>query len=185
MMMVYFGYFLALLGLMALALALFIWRQGDADFLFEVDKRSQLVLEQETPTQMIFSFRIPFRNRGSQQGTLMDVLARPWLPKEQFSAAEISTKVAMASNPRADGYWEATLFPNENAQNDVAIIKLQFNAQSGNIRQAMDKIVDLPLNIVYQVVARAEWYLTKAMVELPLEEFHIAMQNDRERKLEA
>lgn len=185
MMMVYFGYFLALLGLMALVLAVFIWRQGDADFLFEVDKRSQLILEQETPTQMVFSFNVPFRNRGSQQGTLMDVLARPWLPEEQFSAAEISTRVVMASNPRTDGYWEATLFPNEKVQHDVAIIKLQFNDPGGNIRQAMDKIVDVPLNIIYQVVARAEWYLAKAMVELPLEEFHIAMQNDRERKLEA
>jgi len=181
-MMVYFGYFLALLGLLALALALFIWRQGDAYFVFEVEKRSPLVLERETSSQMVFSFRVPFRNRGSQQGTLMDVFARPWLPEEQFSAAEISTKVAMASNPRTDGYWEATLFPNEKVEHDVAIIRLQFDSCDGDVRQAMIKIVDLPLNIIYQVVARAEWYLSKTMVELPMEEFHIAMQNDREQK---
>ena len=109
----------------------------------------------------------------------MDVFVRPWMPREQFSAAELTTKVTVASCPRSDGYWEATLFPNEKLENDVAVIKLRFYSEDGNIRQAMAHIVDLPLNIVYQVVARAEWYLTKTMLELPMEEFHAAMQSAR------
>ena len=178
-MLVYVGYFLAFLGLVFLALALYIWKQGDADFVFDTDKRSQLAVEQETADQIIFIFNVPFRNRGSQQGTLMDVFVRPWMPMEQFSAAELTTKVTVASCPRSDGYWEATLFPNEKMENDVAVIKLRFRSESGDIRQAMGKIVDLPLNIIYQVVARAEWYLSKTMLELPVEEFHAAMQNSR------
>ena len=178
-MLVYAGYFLAFLGLVFLALALYIWRQGDADFIFDTAKRSRLVLENETKNEMVFSFSVPFRNRGSQQGTLMDVFVRPWMPREQFSAAELTTKVTVASCPRSDGYWEATLFPNEKLENDVAVIKLRFYSEDGNIRQAMAHIVDLPLNIVYQVVARAEWYLTKTMLELPMEEFHAAMQSAR------
>ncbi len=178
-MLVYAGYFLAFLGLVFLALALYIWRQGDADFIFDTAKRSRLVLEKETKNEMVFSFSVPFRNRGSQQGTLMDVFVRPWMPREQFSAAELTTKVTVASCPRSDGYWEATLFPNEKLENDVAVIKLRFYSEDGNIRQAMAHIVDLPLNIVYQVVARAEWYLTKTMLELPMEEFHAAMQSAR------
>ena len=178
-MLVYAGYFLAFLGLVFLALALYIWRQGDADFIFDTAKRSRLVLEKETKNEMVFSFSVPFRNRGSQQGTLMDVFVRPWMPREQFSAAELTTKVTVASCPRSDGYWEATLFPNEKLENDVAVIKLRFYSEDGNIRQAMAHIVDLPLNIVYQVVARAEWYLSKTMLELPMEEFHAAMQSAR------
>ena len=178
-MLVYAGYFLAFLGLVFLALALYIWRQGDADFIFDTAKRSRLVLEKETKNEMVFSFSVPFRNRGSQQGTLMDVFVRPWMPREQFSAAELTTKVTVASCPRSDGYWEATLFPNEKLENDVAVIKLRFYSEDGDIRQAMAHIVDLPLNIVYQVVARAEWYLTKTMLELPMEEFHAAMQSAR------
>ena len=181
-MLVYFGYFLAFLGLVFLALALFIWKQGDAEFIFETDKRSRLLLEQETADQMVFSFSVPFRNRGSQQGTLMDVFVRPWMPQEQFSAAELTTQVTVASCPRNDGYWEATLFPNEKLESDVAVIKLKFRTSGGDIRQAMDKMVDLPLNIIYQVVARAEWYLSKTMLELPVEEFHAAMQNSRGQK---
>lgn len=181
-MLVYVGYFLAFLGLLFLALALYIWKQGDADFIFDTDQRSPLVLEQETADQMVFTFSVPFRNRGSQQGTLMDVFVRPWMPKEQFSAAELTTKVTVASCPRSDGYWEATLFPNEKLENDVAVITLRFDAVDGDIRRAMAQIVDLPLNIIYQVVARAEWYLSKTMLELPMEEFHAAMQNGRGQK---
>jgi hypothetical protein len=180
--LVYVGYFLAFLGLLFLALALYIWKQGDADFIFDTDRRSPLVLEQETADQMVFTFSVPFRNRGSQQGTLMDVFVRPWMPKEQFSAAELTTKVTVASCPRSDGYWEATLFPNEKLENDVAVITLRFDAVDGDIRRAMAQIVDLPLNIIYQVVARAEWYLSKTMLELPMEEFHAAMQNGRGQK---
>ena len=181
-MLVYVGYFLAFLGLVFLALALYIWKQGDADFVFDTDKRSQLAVEQETADQIIFIFNVPFRNRGSQQGTLMDVFVRPWMPREQFSAAELTTQVTVASTPRNDGYWEATLFPNEKLENDVAVITLRFNAVDGDIRRAMAQIVDLPLNIIYQVVARAEWYLSKTMLELPMEEFHAAMQNGRGQK---
>ena len=181
-MLVYVGYFLAFLGLLFLALALYIWKQGDADFIFDTERRSPLVLAQETADQMVFTFNVPFRNRGSQQGTLMDVFVRPWMPKEQFSAAELTTQVTVASCPRTDGYWEATLFPNEKLENDVAVITLRFNAVDGDIRRAMAQIVDLPLNIIYQVVARAEWYLSKTMLELPMEEFHAAMQNGRGQK---
>lgn len=176
-MVIYFGYFLALLGFLALLLAFYIWRQGDADFVFELERRTPLVLERETETQLVFSFRLPFRNRGTQQGTLMDVFARPWLPAEQFSAAELTTQVIMASNPRQDGYWEATLFPNEKVEHDVAIVHLRFEARQGGIRPAMAKMVDLPLNIIYQVVARAEWYLAKVMLEIPQEEFQTAIRD--------
>jgi hypothetical protein len=172
----FLGYFLALLGLVMLAVALFIWRQGDADFYFDVPNRSKLVLESETADKIIFSFCLPFRNRGSQQGTMMDVFARPWLPCEQFSAAELTTKVTAASCPRTDGYWESALFPMDKIDHDVAIITLCFDAQGKNIREAMTQMVDLPLNVVYQVIGRSDWYMSKVLLELPIEEFQNAIQ---------
>ena len=181
-MLVILGYFLAFLGLVMLGVALFIWKQGDADFYFDVASRSKLVLESETADKMIFSFRLPFRNRGSQQGTLMDVFARPWLPHEQFSAAELTTKVTAASSPRNDGYWESALFPMDKIDHDDAIITLCFDAHGGDIRSAMEQMVDLPLNVVYQVIGRANWYMAKVLLELPLDEFQIAIQSAGERK---
>lgn len=175
-MLVILGYLLAFLGLVMLVVALFVWRQGDADFYFDVANRSKLVLESESADNMVFSFRLPFRNRGSQQGTMMDVFARPWLPREQFSAAELTTKVTAESSPREDGYWEAALFPMDKIDRDVAIISLRFDAHGGDIRQAMEQMVDLPLNVIYQAIGRSDWYMAKVMVELPIEEFQIAMK---------
>ena len=180
-MFVWLGYFLAAVGVFALAMALFVWKQGDADFFFDVSKRSSLVLEKETENSVVLTFLLPFKNIGSQQGTLMDVFARPWLPCEQFSAAELSTKVAKASDPRVDGYWEATLFPDK-VDNDVAVVQLRFDAGKGDIRQAMAQMVDLHLNIMYQVVARGDWYLAKTMLTVPLEEFAAAMKKDPGQK---
>mgnify|MGYP003609918362 CR=1 FL=1 len=181
-MLVFLGYVIAALGVLAIALALFVWKQGDAEFFFDVSQRSSLVLEKETQESVVLSFRLPFKNRGSQQGTLMDVFARPWLPFEQFSAAELTTKVTIASNPRDDGYWEAALFPMEKIDNDVAIVKLRFDATNGDIRQAMKQMVDLHLNIMYQIVGRGDWYLAKTMLTLPAEEFAAAMQQDSGQK---
>ena len=176
-MLALLGYFLAFLGLVMLLVALFIWKQGDADFYFDVENRSHLVLESQTADQMIFSFRLPFRNRGSQQGTLMDVFARPWLPCEQFSAAELTAKVTAASAPRKDGYWESALFPMDKIDRDVVIVSLCFDAQGADIRTAMSHMVDLPLNIVYQVIGRSDWYMAKVLLELPIEEFQKAIQD--------
>ena len=83
-MLVYVGYFLAFLGLVFLALALYIWRQGDAEFVFDTGSRTQLLLEKETADEMVFSFSVPFRNRGSQQGTLMDVFVLEWIDRYMF-----------------------------------------------------------------------------------------------------
>lgn len=181
-MLVVLGYVIAAIGVVVFALALFVWRQGEADFVFDVPHRSSLEVAEETPDSIVMTFRLPFINRGSQQGTLVDVFARPWLPVEQFSAAELTTKVTVASNPRNDGYWEAALFPLDRVDRDIAVISLKFHATEGNIRQAMKQMVDLPLNIVYQIVSRGEWYLDKTLLTLPIEEFTAALQQQPEKK---
>ena len=77
------------------------------------------------------------------------------------------------------------MFPDEKIDNDVAIVSLHFNAQGKDIRQAMAQMVDLPLNIVYQVIGRTDWYMAKVLLELPLEEFQQAILNSDAQKLEA
>ena len=181
-MLVCLGYIIAFIGALAVMLALFVWRQGDADFVFDVANRSALTLESETPESVVLTFSIPFINRGSQQGTLVDVFARPWLPCEQFSAAELSTKVTIASNPRNDGYWEAALFPMDKVDRDVAIISLRFYTPECNIRQAVMQVPDIPLNIVYQIVSRGDWYLSKTLLTIPIEEITSAMHQGKGEK---
>ena len=49
----------------------------------------------------------------------------------------------------------------------------------------MAQMVDLTLNIVYQVIGRSDWYMAKVLLELPLEEFRQAMENAGGQKVEA
>lgn len=175
MILTVLGYLLIAIGVVTLAIALYIRKLGDADFYFDLARRTQLLLTEETSDSMKFEFRLPFRNRGAQQGTLMDVIARPWLPSEQYDAAEIRTQVTIASALRDDGYWEAALFPMDKIDHDVAVIRMQFIAKKGGIRGAMGEITDVPVNVIYQVVGRGEWYLAKVMLTLTSEEFAAAI----------
>ncbi len=59
----------------------------------------------------------------------------------------------------SDGYWEALIVPRKTGQ--TAIVTVKFTATAGDIRSALAGMVDMPVDIVYQVVARGRWYLTK------------------------
>lgn len=49
--------------------------------------------------------------------------------------------------------------PKQTGQTIVVTVKLI--ARNGNIKQALEQMVDMPIDIVYQVVARSDWYITK------------------------
>ena len=166
------GFLLLIAGLAVLGLAMVFRVKGDADFLFQVNDRSPLELEESDRQSAVILLRVPFRNIGAQQGTLMDVIVRPLLACEQFSAAELTNaKVTLASKPRTDGYWEAALFPDDKLDSDVLIVRLKFTALQGDIRLAMAGMVDLPVGLYYQVVARDIWYTSKTSFVIREEEF--------------
>ena len=74
------------------------------------------------------------------------------------------------------------MFPMDKMDNDVAIVRLRFDSKNSDIRQAMKQMVDLQLNIIYQIVARSDWYLEKTMLTVPAEEFAAALQQDMGQK---
>ncbi|MPM37302.1 hypothetical protein SDC9_83911 [bioreactor metagenome] len=43
----------------------------------------------------------------------------------------------------------------------AVIVTITLAAKSGDIHEALSQMVDMPIDIVYQVVARGEWYITK------------------------
>ena len=83
-MLVVLGYVIAAVGAVVFVLALFVWRQGEADFIFDVPSRSSLEVAEETPDSIVMTFRLPFINQGSQQGTLVDVFAGPGCLRNSF-----------------------------------------------------------------------------------------------------
>lgn len=148
-----------LIILIVLAVWLFIVRQGDAEFEFLVDQRTDFTLVEMTDNAAVFSCKVPFINKGTQDGTIMDAYTRHLLPYEQYDGVEVNSRLELETAPRTDGYFEALIVPKTTGQTVIVTVKL--TAKTGSVTEALNKMVDMPIDIVYQVVARGEWYITK------------------------
>jgi len=160
-------------ALAAVVVWLFIARQGDAEFEFLVDQRSDFKLEKMTRETAVFTCRVPFVNKGTQDGTIMDCYPRHLLPEEQFDAVELVSLLELETRPRQDGYFEAVIIPKTTG--NAIVITLKFTAKQGDVRQAMAEMVGMSVDIVYQVVARSKWYITKERMTVTAEEFAVAL----------
>ncbi|MPL63505.1 hypothetical protein SDC9_09141 [bioreactor metagenome] len=150
---------IVLVILIAAGVWLFVTRQGDAEFDFLVDQRTGFSLVEMTDKIAVFSCRVPFVNKGTQDGTIMDAYTRHLLPHEQYDSAEVSSRLELESAPRTDGYFEALIVPKTTGETVVVTVTL--TAKEGNVQAALAQMVDMPIDIVYQIVARGEWYITK------------------------
>lgn len=159
---------LLLAGLFAVAIWLFVTRQGDAEFEFLVDQRTDFAVVEMTAGTATFSCKVPFVNKGTQDGTIMDAYTRHLLPQEQYDAVEVNSRLELESAPRTDGYFEALIVPKTTGQTVVITVKL--TAKNGDIQQAIADMVDMPVDIVYQIVARSNWYIHKARIIMKVAE---------------
>lgn len=157
----------------AVALWLFVARQGDAAFEFLVDQRTDLNLEELTGDKAVFSTVVPFVNKGTQDGTIMDCFPRPLLPQEQYDAAAVSARLELETRRRDDGYFEALIVPKTTG--NAVIVTVTFTAKRGDIRQALAAMVDMPVEIYFQVVARGKWYVSKQRVMMTAAEIAAAL----------
>ncbi|CUH97634.1 putative membrane protein [Propionispora sp. 2/2-37] len=152
-------FIIVLAVLLILAVWLYIARQGDAEFRFLTEQRTEFVLVGADREKAVFACTIPFINKGSQDGTIMDAYTRHFLPHEQYDGVEVVSRLSLESDPRTDAYWEALIVPKGTGQ--AVTVTLILKAKNGDIDQTLPEMVDMSLDIVYQVVARSEWYITK------------------------
>ncbi|MGI6091539.1 MAG: hypothetical protein GX348_10145 [Veillonellaceae bacterium] len=150
---------IVLVVVVVLSVWIYIVRQGDAEFEFLVDQRTEFTLVDMTENTATFSCKVPFVNKGTQDGTIMDAYTRHLLPYEQYDGVEVNSRLELETAPRTDGYFEALIVPKTTGQAVIVTVKL--TAKNGNIREALGQMVDMPIDIVYQIVARSEWYITK------------------------
>ncbi|MDR3588547.1 MAG: hypothetical protein P4N41_02690, partial [Negativicutes bacterium] len=120
---------LLLVVIVAVAVWLYIARQGDAEFEFLVDQRTDFKLDELTADTAVFSCNIPFVNKGTQDGTIMDCYPRHLLPQEQFDEVETSSRLELEGKPRKDGYFEALIVPKTTGS--AVILTLTFKAKAG------------------------------------------------------
>lgn len=155
------------------AIWLYIANQGDANFKFIVDQRTEFKLKSVNQDTAVFTTTIPFVNNGTQDGTLMDVFPRHFLPYEQFNAVDTDVRLTLDSADRHDGYWEAYIVPK--ATGGSIILTVKFTAKSGDINTALKDMVDMPIDIIFQVVARGPWYFAKNRLIMTADEIHKAI----------
>ncbi len=79
----------ALIVGLGLVVWLYITVQGDAEFEFLVDQRTNFSLTALTDDTATFTCKVPFINKGPQDGTIMDAFTRHLLPREQFDAVAV------------------------------------------------------------------------------------------------
>lgn len=159
---------------LAVAVWLFIARQGDAEFEFLVDQRTDFKLEEMNGNRAVFSCVVPFVNKGTQDGTIMDCFTRHLLPQEQFDAVEVSSRLELETRRRGDGYFEALIVPKTDG--NAVIVTVAFTAKQGDIRQALTGMVDMPVEIYLQIVARSNWYIDKQRVVMMADEVAAALK---------
>lgn len=146
-------------GVLALAVWLYIVNQGDAEFEFQVDQATALTVAERSETAVTLQCRVPFVNKGRQDGTIMDCYTRHLLPDEQYDGVDVYSRLELETAPRSDGYFEAVIVPK--GTGGTVVVTIRLTARRGSIDQALAGMVDMPVDIVYQVVARSDWYITK------------------------
>ena len=148
---------------------LFFSLEKNSKVIVRLEKRSPFALESMTDTDAVIFCSVPFENLGGQYGTLVDCVVRPQLPFEQYDGIDARGKAEVEGKPREDDYFEATLV---DAHNSLSLlIKVRLTARKGmDIRTALSRMVDLPLDVIYTELSRNPWQLKKFRIILTAEE---------------
>ena len=124
--------------------------KGDCSLRMLKGKMTPLKVEDMDRESVVLSFTIPIVNTGRQIGTIMDAFVRTYLP-----------------------YWQAFIM--EIRKPKVFLIKLEIKGKSGNILRDLEDFPDMPMDIIYQVVARSDYYYAKTRVTLTSEDLRTAL----------
>jgi len=95
------------------------------------------------------------------------------LPGEQYDGVEVASHLHLETAVRDDAYWEAVIF--FKGTGDAVIVTVSLTAKGGDIHEALRDMVDMPLDIMYQVVARSDWYIHKTRLVVPAKELQQAL----------
>jgi hypothetical protein len=126
-----------------------------------VSEKTALKLESLTDHDAVFSVQMPLRNIGEQDSAITDVLARPYLPQEQFPDAVCYGHVETTDRRRNDNYFEALILPAHTER--MLVVTLHYVAtNSKSMKSILSNMVDMDVAIYYDGVGRKACYTKKA-----------------------
>ena len=159
---------IGLLFAFILILRLFVSSEKNSKIVVRTECATPFVLEKMTETEAEFSSEVIFENVGGQFATIMDCFARPQLPFEQYDGVLPRGKVEVLGRSREDDYFEATLIGRHDKL--TVLVKVTLTARKGmDIKSALSRMVDLPIDVVYTELGRRPWRLGKFRVVLTAE----------------
>ncbi len=163
------GGILLLIAAGALLFFLLVTVQGNSRLVVRLADRTPFAVDARTEKSLTLSCVVPFENTGRQHGTIVDCLVRPQLPFEQYDGIEARAKAELADTPREDDYFEASLVPPGKTLEIRLVVTL--TARRGlTIEEALSRMVDLPLDIIFTELSRRPWRLRKVRTELTADE---------------
>lgn len=170
---------IAVIGIVAvlyLLFRLFAWRQGDARFVIEARRRKPFELKQMTQDTAVFETEVPSTTPAVSSVRSWTSIPGPSLPREQYDKVIVHSQLANKAAERDDNYWESVIFnPGDKGMIRVTIALV---SKDGNIREDLKTFPDMPIDLVYQVVSRSEWYIHKARITLKASEVQHALEQN-------
>ena len=163
--------FIICLGFIAYWLMALI--KGDCKLKVLKARMSPYKVEKMDMGSITLSYTIPVVNEGKQIGTIMDAFVRTYLPAEQYDKAVVTAVLTAADAPREDNYWQAFIM--EKKRPKTFLIKIKIEGKSGNILRDLEDFPDMEMDIIYQAVARSDYYYDKTRVVLTSEDLQTAL----------
>ena len=164
---------LVVIAVLYLAFRFYVVRQGDEHIQMVTKRRSAFQLEDISFDKVTLVCDIPLTNRGKQNGTIMDLYPRHLLPQEQFDNVHVECWTMDVARPRHDGYFESYIV--EPKKGGTIRLHVIMTGKNGNIRKDLQGFPDMNIDIVYQVVGRTDWHISKNRICLTSEELQAAL----------
>ena len=147
--------------------------KGDCVLRMQKSKKTALKVVSMDRHHVSLTFTIPIKNVGKQLGTIMDAFVRIYLPFEQYDQAKVTGHLTDFDVPRDDDYWQAFIL--EPGKEKKFLITLDIEGKGDGILRDLDELPEFGMDIIYQVVARSDYYYAKNRVVITKEEMRNAL----------
>ena len=110
---------------------------------------------------------------GKQLGTIMDAFVRIYIPFEQYDKARVTGHLTDFDTPRDDDYWQAFIL--DPGKEKKFLITLDIEGKGESILRDLETFPEFGMDIIYQVVARSDYYYAKTRIVITREELQNAL----------
>ena len=159
---------LGILGI--IVIVLYAQFKGTGNSIIMTKDRTELKLEKLTDKEAVFTTEFSMVNKGSEDCTILDVFARPYLPQEQFDGATVFGHVETTDRRRNDNYFEAMLLPVDSERRLILTLRFVSNGDK-NIKDALKDMVDMDVAIYHDGTSRKNMYTKRAYTTFFSKEF--------------